>query len=82
MFEIGGYALSGVIAIAGLRKWRKILPIIKSARELVQKYDKVTGVESAGGRTITAEEWQSLTKEALDLVRDIVSWWSWRSQNK
>ena len=82
MLELGGYALSAVLAIAGLTKWRKIVPIIRGARDLMRKYDRVTAIESAGGRTITTEEWQSLAKEALDLVKDIVAWWGWRSQNK
>ena len=82
MFELGGYVLTAVLAIAGLTKFRKIIPIIKDIRSLLKKYDEVTKAESANGKRITEDEWKALAKEALKLVQDVVGWWSWRSRNK
>ena len=88
MFELGGYALTAILAIAGLTKFRKIIPIIKDLRSLLKKYNEVTEEESArqrddfSGKTITENEWKILAKEALKLVQDVVSWWSWRSQKR
>ena len=82
MFELGGYALTAILAIAGLTKFRKIVPIIKDIRSLLKKYNEVTRAESAGGKTITENEWKILAKEALKLVQDVVGWWSWRSQKR
>ena len=82
MFELGGYALTAILAIAGLTKFRKIIPIIKDIRSLLKKYNEVTKAESAGGKRITEDEWKSLAKEALDLVQAVVGWWSWRSQKR
>ena len=82
MFEIGGYVLSAVMLVTGLTKFRKLVPIIKNVRSLIKKYDEVTEKESAQGVKITESEWKSLAQEALNLVKDIVGWWSWRTQNK
>ena len=82
MFELGGYALTAVLAIAGLTRFRKIIPIIKDIRSLLKKYDEETKAESANGKRITEDEWKILAKEALKLVQDVVGWWSWRSQSK
>ena len=82
MFEIGGYVLSAVMLVAGLTRFRKLVPIIKDVRSLIKKYDEVTKAESEKGETITGAEWKSLAQEALNLVKDIVGWWSWRTQNK
>ena len=82
MFDIGGYVLAGILTLAGLSKWRKIVPILKDIRSLLRKYDEVTKKESANGERITEGEWKILAKEALKLVQDIAAWWSWRSQNR
>ena len=82
MFEIGGYVLSAVMLVAGITRFRKLVPIIKDVRSLIKKYDEVTDKEGAQGVKITGDEWKSLAQEALNLVKDIVGWWSWRTQNK
>ena len=82
MFEIGGYVLSAVMLVAGLTRFRKLVPIIKDVRSLIKKYDEVTEKESEQGVKITESEWKALAQEALNLVKDIVGWWSWRTQNK
>ena len=61
-------------------KFRKLVPVIKDVRSLIKKYDEVTEKESAQGVKITESEWKSLAQEALNLVKDIVGWWSWRMQ--
>lgn len=82
MFELGGYALSAVMLILGITKFRKFIPIIKDIRSIIKKYDEVTKAESENGKTITEAEWKALAQEALNLVKDIVAWWSWRTQNR
>ena len=82
MFEIGGYVLSAVMLVAGLTRFRKLVPIIKDVRSLIKKYDEVSDRESAGGGGITYDEWQELAQEAVGLVKDVAGWWSWRTQNK
>ena len=68
------WSVGAALTIAGLFKLKRLVQIIKEAREVYQVWQKAKLAESHQGVEISAEEWKKIADEAMDVVKLLISW--------